>query len=398
MDALMFMCNRKRAQVTVNVETIGRYEGEDPMKLDDFVPTSSMILSNVTILHVVSGKIKVCVDGHKEPMMLDDKCTLVCEQQNPATPTDVKMTPLLRGTEQVGLGLQSHPKADADDGDAVVIIIQVTYRASDRVEGLTSPLLPPTPTDRPKLARTNTGSVIVYDDQPWGILNPKQRDSIDFESNNLQTKFYGSAHHYKPPVFSDRFVNESQVPPAVIRDQLVIEEFPVGQISTAWINMVKQGLSEWIRIPVIVARGLEPGPVVGITAVVHGNELNGVPCIHRVISDIDVKSLKGTVVAVPCVNVPGYLSFKREFSDGKDLNRYFPGKLGGTASQVYNYNFFNKIVTQFQYLIDMHTASFGRVNSYYVRSDMNDPVSSVFAKLQQPQIILHNSGQDGRIH
>lgn len=63
-------------------------------------------------------------------------------------------------------------------------------------------------------------------------------------------------------MFSDRYLNESQVPPAVIRDRLVIEEFPAGTISTAWINMMKQGLSEWIRVPVIVARGMEPGPVV----------------------------------------------------------------------------------------------------------------------------------------
>lgn len=107
--------------------------------------------------------------------------------------------------------------------------------------------------------------------------------------------------------------------------------------------MVKQGLSEWIRVPVIVARGALPGPVIGITAVVHGNELNGVPCIHRVISDIDVQRLRGTVVAVPCVNVPGYLSFSREFSDGKDLNRGFPGSAEGTSSAVYNFNFFDKV-------------------------------------------------------
>jgi predicted deacylase len=159
--------------------------------------------------------------------------------------------------------------------------------------------------------------------------------------------------------------------------------------------MVKQGLSEWIRVPVIIARGSKPGPVIGITAVVHGNELNGVPCIHKVISDIDVSSLKGTLVAVPCVNVPGYLRFRREFSDGKDLNRYFPGTATGTSASIFNYNFFNKIIKQFNYLIDLHTASFGRVNSYYVRADMNDPVSAIFAKLQQPQVILHNSGQDG---
>ncbi len=72
-------------------------------------------------------------------------------------------------------------------------------------------------------------------------------------------------NHYlipRPPVFSDRYRNESEVPPPIVHDRLVIEDFPVGTISTAWINMVKQGLSEWIRIPVIVARGVEPGPVV----------------------------------------------------------------------------------------------------------------------------------------
>ena len=124
--------------------------------------------------------------------------------------------------------------------------------------------------------------------------------------------------------------------------------------------------------------------------------MNGVPCIHRVITDIDVRCLKGTVVAIPCVNTPGYLRFTREFSDGRDLNRVFPGQEEGTASQVYAYNFMTKIVSRLGYLIDLHTASFGRVNSYYVRADMNDPLSGALARLQQPQIILHNSGQDGK--
>jgi len=119
--------------------------------------------------------------------------------------------------------------------------------------------------------------------------------------------------------------------------------------------------------------------------------------IHRVVSDIDIHKLTGTVVAVPCVNVTGYLKFTREFADGKDLNRYFPGKEDGFASQVYAYQLMQKIISQFNYLIDLHTASFGRVNSYYVRSDMNDPFSAVMAHLQQPQVFLHNSGQDGTL-
>jgi hypothetical protein len=123
----------------------------------------------------------------------------------------------------------------------------------------------------------------------------------DFQLNeNSKTWEWGSVQNYKAPNFS-RITNEHDVPPPTIFDTLDISELPMGTISTCWINMVKDGLSEWMRIPVIVAKGVAPGPVVGITAVVHGNELNGVNCIHRVVGDIDVKSLKGTVVAVPCV-------------------------------------------------------------------------------------------------
>lgn len=122
---------------------------------------------------------------------------------------------------------------------------------------------------------TRSGSIIVFDDQPmWNLPPPlppplATRGDTDLESPNtagvganLQTKFFESAQHYRPPVFSDRYRNESEVPPPVVRDRLVVEEFPAGTISTAWINMVKQGLSEWIRVPIIVARGVEPGPVV----------------------------------------------------------------------------------------------------------------------------------------
>jgi predicted deacylase len=112
---------------------------------------------------------------------------------------------------------------------------------------------------------------------------------------------------------------------------------------------------------------------------------------------IDISRLRGTIVAIPCLNVPGYTNFKREFKDGKDLNRLFPGNLEGTSSQVYAYSIMEKIVNNFNYLIDLHTASFGRVNSYYVRADMNDPVTATLARLQGPQIVLHNSGQDGTL-
>ncbi|KAI8338370.1 hypothetical protein BC941DRAFT_422689 [Chlamydoabsidia padenii] len=235
---------------------------------------------------------------------------------------------------------------------------------------------------------------------PWA--NQLERTTSiddDVRRDSVTTLLRGSldpAQMYVPPTAA--LINkDTDVPPPVVRDRLVIEDYAVYTVSTAWIKMMEQGLSEWIRLPVIICRGAEDGPVVGITAAVHGNELNGVPCIHRVVSEIDVRKLKGTVVAIPCVNVVGYLKFQREFADGRDLNRQFPGKEDGYASQVFSYHLMHKIISQFNYLIDLHTASFGRVNSYYVRSDMNDPVSATLAHLQQPQIVLHNSGQDGTL-
>ncbi|CAO3638058.1 unnamed protein product [Cunninghamella blakesleeana] len=216
-----------------------------------------------------------------------------------------------------------------------------------------------------------------------------RRDSLA-----MLTHMYDPTQLYKPDSIPAIHIHVD-MPQPIVRDRLVIEEFKEHSRNTVWIKMVTQGLNEWVRIPVIVLRGSEDGPVVGVTAAVHGNELNGVPCIHRVVSQIDVAKLKGTLVAVPCVNVVGYLKFQREFADGRDLNRQFPGKEDGYASQIYCYHLLQKVLSQFNYMIDLHTASFGRVNSYYVRADMNDPVSALLAKLQKPQIILHNSGQDG---
>lgn len=135
----------------------------------------------------------------------------------------------------------------------------------------------------------------------------------------------------------------------------------------------------------------------GLTAAVHGNELNGVPCIHRLMSAIDAHKLKGTMVAVPVVNTTGYVSYQRTFRDGKDLNRSFPGKIGGMPSQVFCFNFLQRILKNFHFHIDLHTASFGRINSFYVRVNMNDPDTAKMAELMRPQIMLHNSGQDGPI-
>jgi predicted deacylase len=104
--------------------------------------------------------------------------------------------------------------------------------------------------------------------------------------------------------------------------------------------------------------------------------------------------LKGTIVGILVANVPALLLEQRRFVDDVDLNRIAPGKRDGNRSELYIYRLIDRIVRHFDYLIDLHTASFGRINSYYIRADMDDPVSARMALLQNPDIILHNPPRD----
>lgn len=161
--------------------------------------------------------------------------------------------------------------------------------------------------------------------------------------------------------------------------------------------LVEDALSQPIRLPVIIARGARPGPVVGLTAAVHGNEINGVRTIHHLLERIDPAELAGTVVGVTIVNVPAYLRNKRRFPDATDLNRIMPGREDGNESQIYASRFDREVLSRFDYLVDLHTASFGRVNSLYVRADLTDPSAATLARAIGADIIVHNAGGDGTV-
>ena len=176
-----------------------------------------------------------------------------------------------------------------------------------------------------------------------------------------------------------------------------IADMPKGAITRLWLHIVSNGIGVPIHIPIIVARGLEDGKIFGLTAAVHGNELNGIPVIQRLFKEIDVKTLRGTIVGVPVVNIPSLLRNKRRFIDGTDLNHIMPGKADGNVSQVYAWRIVHRIVKKFDYLMDLHTASNGRVNSYYIRADMEDETVRKMALLQNAQIIVHNPPSDGTL-
>lgn len=184
---------------------------------------------------------------------------------------------------------------------------------------------------------------------------------------------------------------------AEVITQLNVDLIPKGTISRYWLQIASDGMGAPIMIPVLVAKGFEEGKVLGLTAAVHGNEINGIPVIQRLFKEIDIKKLKGAIVGAPVMNVPSLMRKQRRFIDGKDLNHIMPGKENGNVSEVYAWRLVNRLVKEFDYLIDLHTASFGRVNSYYIRADMDDPVVKQMALLQNAEIIVHNPPSDGTL-
>lgn len=193
----------------------------------------------------------------------------------------------------------------------------------------------------------------------------------------------------------------TQVAPGRHRIEIVehfdIAQFEPGTVNKLRLSMIGNGMGALVTVPVVVVRGAADGPTVGLTAAVHGNELNGMRVIQRVLEQARPGALRGTLVCVPVVNVPGYLNNTRQFNDGADLNRVMPGRPDGTSAQVYAYRFVERVVTHLDYLLDLHTASFGRINTLYVRADMRDPITRWMAKSQHPQIMLHNPGVDGTL-
>lgn len=125
-----------------------------------------------------------------------------------------------------------------------------------------------------------------------------------------------------------------------------------------------------IPLPVIVVNGSKPGPVLCLTAAIHGDELNGIEIIRRVMLDLDPKKLKGVIVGVPIVNLEGFWRKERYIGDRRDLNRYFPGNAEGSYPERVAHALFTEIIQPCDMVIDLHTGSFFRENLPQLRVDL----------------------------
>lgn len=145
-----------------------------------------------------------------------------------------------------------------------------------------------------------------------------------------------------------------------------------------------------LRIPVIVERGSYDGPVLLLMAGVHGDEMNGVAILRDIIRRKLNVPKRGTIICIPVFNVFGYLDQSREFPDGRDLNRMFPGSSSGSLASQFAYKFTKEISPLVDYVLDFHTGGSGRDNFPNVRCVLQEELTLELAKVFGSPFIVNS--------
>lgn len=134
-----------------------------------------------------------------------------------------------------------------------------------------------------------------------------------------------------------------------------------------------------IDIPVYVFNAKKPGPTLLIQAGLHGDEVNGIEIVRRMLAEKRFKIAKGALIAVPILNIFGFIHFSRDVPDGKDVNRSFPGTKKGSMASRMAYHYTSEILSQIDFGIDLHTGG-GQLNNFpQVRYTTNDEPSKQLA-------------------
>lgn len=170
-----------------------------------------------------------------------------------------------------------------------------------------------------------------------------------------------------------------------------------GQTHRTWWALSESFAGVSLETPILVARGVEIGPTLCLTAGIHGDELNGIEIVRRVMERVDATQLRGTVIGVPIVNLHGFRRSSRYLPDRRDLNRYFPGRPRGSSASRIAHAFFEQVVSHCDFLVDMHTGSFHRTNLPHVRANFGHPGSPELARSFGGSLLVHSVGTAGTL-
>lgn len=152
-----------------------------------------------------------------------------------------------------------------------------------------------------------------------------------------------------------------------------------------------------LSMPVEVVHARRPGPTLFVCAAIHGDELNGVEVIRRLLKLRLLGTIRGTLIVVPVVNVHGFLDQSRYLPDRRDLNRCFPGSPRGSIAGRLAHTFLNEIVAKADYGIDLHTGAVNRSNLPQIRGNLDDEETLKLAQVFGVPVIVNANIRDGSL-
>ncbi|MFC7165588.1 succinylglutamate desuccinylase/aspartoacylase family protein [Halospeciosus flavus] len=173
---------------------------------------------------------------------------------------------------------------------------------------------------------------------------------------------------------------------------------PPGETAHFRYTISETYLGDPVRIPVTVVNGEAPGPTAFLSAAIHGDELNGIEVVREVAHEWDHDDLAGTLVCLPVLNVPGFVTQQRYLPVyDRDLNRAFPGKEGSTSAKRIAKRVFDNFVAPCDFGLDFHTSTRGRTNMFHVRADMEDADVARLARAFGSNLIIDSDGSSGML-
>jgi predicted deacylase len=152
-----------------------------------------------------------------------------------------------------------------------------------------------------------------------------------------------------------------------------------------------------VSIPLEVIRGKKDGPTLFVSGCIHGDEINSVEIIKRLINHKSIKDINGTLIAIPVVNVFGFNDKSRYLPDRRDLNRCFPGSQTGSLASRIAYKFMNEIVSKCDYGIDLHTGAVHRSNLPQIRACLDDKITKDLANMFNVPVLIDADIRDGSL-
>ena len=168
-----------------------------------------------------------------------------------------------------------------------------------------------------------------------------------------------------------------------------------GESKNVELSIGESYSSMTVRIPIHIRRAKKEGPVVFVTAALHGDEINGTGAIRELIQDENLVLSRGSIILIPVLNLLAFDRHSRYLPDRRDLNRSFPGSTTGSLASRMARVIFKEIVSRADFGIDLHTASVRRTNYPNIRGDLTNPAVRRMAEAFGSEIIINAKGPRG---